>query len=126
MAEYKAKLFKNGGGKNEINYSETEHIVGTWIDGSLLYEKTINLGALPDTTTKNVAHNITNLKEIINLSGMMVITGTSRFYPLPYVDNSSTANNIAFEVNTTNVLVKTSTNFSTNSGYITLRYTKTL
>ena len=72
-----------------------------------------------------MAHNIANLKEVIHLSGMMVITGTSRFYPLPYVDNANIANNIAFEVNATNIIVKTSTDFSTNAGYITLRYTKT-
>lgn len=111
--------------EDALSYSTIEHVVGKWIDGSLLYEKTIDLGSLPNTTNKNVAHNITNLKEIINLSGTMVITGTSRFYPLPYVDNNNMTNNIAFEVNATNVIVKTSTNFSSNSGYITLRYTKT-
>ena len=35
-------------------YSTEEHIVGEWIDGSTLYEKTIDCGNLPNSTTKKV------------------------------------------------------------------------
>lgn len=41
------------------NYSTEEHIVGTWIDGSTVYEKTIDLGA--DTTIGSNGYDITTL-----------------------------------------------------------------
>lgn len=35
--------YKAGGGSSEVKYSTTEQIVGTWIDGSDVWEKTINI-----------------------------------------------------------------------------------
>lgn len=35
----------DGGGSEDMhNYSTTEHVVGTWIDGSNVYERTFNIG----------------------------------------------------------------------------------
>ena len=43
-----------GGGSSEVNYSTTEHKVGTWIDGSDVYEKTI---VLRENGTDNYTYN---------------------------------------------------------------------
>lgn len=44
MAWYNAGLGSSGGGgSSNHNYSTSEQIVGTWIDGSTLYEKTVQV-----------------------------------------------------------------------------------
>ena len=47
-----------------VHYSTSEQVIGTWIDGKSLYEKTINFGALPNNESKKVNHNIANVKRI--------------------------------------------------------------
>ena len=50
-----------GGAPIIMDYSTSEVDTGyTWTDGSPIYKKTINIGALPNATTKSVAHNISN------------------------------------------------------------------
>lgn len=107
-----------------VNYSTEEHIIGTWIDGSTLYEKTIDFGALPNNTTKNVAHNISNIKRIVKVEAIAsMLNGNS--YPIPYNDmpNPNTGN-LGFMVTATQISVITKTNWSAIYGYFTLRYTK--
>ena len=125
MAEYKAKLLKNGGGKNTVDYSETEHVIGTWIDGSTLYEKTVDCGALPNATSKTVDHNISNVDKIVYVGGIGYAGSNS--YPLPFVQVSGgNIQGIRINASSTNIVIISSYDVSsiTNSN-ITLRYTKT-
>ena len=48
---------QGGGGGNSHTYSTTEQVVGTWIDGSTIYEKTIEC----DITISNTNWNNTNI-----------------------------------------------------------------
>lgn len=104
-------------------YSTTEHIVGKWIDGKTLYEKTFSNITLPNSTNKTVAHGISNLSTIVSLNGMCVVSNT--WLPLPFVDHSAISNNIRIDANATNITIRTTGNYSTAIGHITLRYTKT-
>jgi hypothetical protein len=52
-----------------LSYSETEHVVGKWIDGSTLYEKTINFGALPNTAPKQVSAGVSNVN-VVDIKGV--------------------------------------------------------
>lgn len=125
MAEYKGILNpvpKNRGGY-EVNYSTTEHESGTWIDGSVLYEKTISCGALPNTSTKTISHGITGLKEVLYGEGMAIKTGA--FKPIPYMWNSINSV-IAFEFTDQYIYINTTADYSSyTESYVTLRYTKT-
>lgn len=40
--------------ENQTTYSTDEREIGTWIDGSTLYERVINVGALPNNTLKTI------------------------------------------------------------------------
>ncbi len=60
---------------NGFNYSTTEQIVGRWIDGKPLYQKTVNIGTLPNNSNKKVAHGVSNIGDVIDISGYA--TGTS-------------------------------------------------
>lgn len=67
-------------------YSEEERIVGCWINGKPLYEKTV-LFTLSDTSNpQNVAHNIENIEEIV-YSDINIANGT---IPIGYRNNAST------------------------------------
>ena len=107
------------------DYSETEKVIGKWIDGKPLYQKTISFGGLPNATTKSVAHNISNLKKIVNFNGYA--TDNSNFIPIPYIYQSS-GNMVGIQIyaNATNVVIRTMLNDSGfTECYITLKYTKT-
>ena len=114
--------------KNASKYSTTEHKVGKWIDGSDLYEKTVDFGALPNNTTKTVAHNITNLSKIVEIRGT-AFNSSNGAIPLPLIvsstDVSDLAINVSLNLTLTDVVIKCMTNRSAYNGYITIRYTKT-
>ena len=108
------------------HYSTTEHVVGTWIDGKPLYQKTINFGALPNSTTKSVSHGVSNA-DFIN------VTNAFAYYPnaqynamLPTISLYNVGNGVAISVTDTTIDISTAINYSgyTNC-YVTIQYTKT-
>ena len=103
-------------------YSTDEHVVGKWIDGSTLYEKTVDCGNMPNNTSKTVAHGITNLGKFVSVDGISANTSNNT-YPLPYVYSAS--DYIEVHVDSVNITIMTAKNYSAYSGYVTLRYTKT-
>ena len=105
------------------DYRTTEKIVGTWIDGKPLYQKTVDCGALPNNTEKTVAHNISNLKLMVNVWG--VAQDSSKVGRLlPFV-GTNTAGNIGVSTSTTHIYITTGADRTSYSAYITLQYTKT-
>ena len=126
MAEYKGILNpvpKNRGGY-EVNYSTTEHEIGTWIDGSVLYEKTIECGALPDATAKTIAHGISNIKDIVDTSGNF--TNGTYWFPLNNPNPTSLNGQVQVYSTLTNIFINTARDLSNFSrSWVTLRYTKT-
>lgn len=108
------------------NYSTTEQIVGTWIDGSPVYEKVVDLGALPNATTKNVAHSIANLSNIISVD-IVATDGNSQWLTVPYATTNSTdaKYQIGYWITSANISIKSDWNRSGWTGFAILRYTKT-
>lgn len=117
-----------GGDPIILDYSTSEVNTGAkWIDGSTIYKKTINFGALPNATEKNVAHNITNLNRVIKAEGYSYRSSDHVTYPIPFISApTGTTYNIGFTVNSTNIALSTGTDRSNiTECYITLYYTKT-
>ena len=105
-----------------IDYGETEQDTGLkWIDGSAIYQKTIDFGALPNTTIKREAHGISNLNTVINLIGMA--KGSTSQLPI-MLTNDTTAGQITVLVDNTNIEVWAGSDRSSYNAYITLQYTK--
>ena len=75
----------SGGGSEDMhNYSTTEHIVGTWTDGSTLYEKTVEVGTLTYGTSWNeMAHNISNVNKVISIQGIFQDTSAGNWLQIP-------------------------------------------
>lgn len=105
------------------DYSTSEVNTGAkWIDGKDIYKKTVNFGALPNNTTKTVAHGITGISATIGVYGFAKNSAPD-FVSLPNVAKNSTYS-IELSIASANVSIATSTNYSSYSGYVTLLYTK--
>ena len=111
-------------------YSEEEKVVGQWIDGKPIYQKTVYTASLNASGTDTViAHGISNLDHIINAFGYTYGgAGTSRRSTLsPYFNNGNWQ--CSFYINDTNVVIQIGSSFYTahkdQGAYITLQYTKT-
>lgn len=113
-----------GGDPIIMDYSLSEINTGAkWIDGSAIYKKTINFGALPNNTTSSVAHGISNLGLIIKIEGA-AWNGASSYTPLPN-PSPGTAYSVEVYVNGANLSVYSGTDRSSfTTSYITLYYTK--
>ena len=117
----------NYGDPNE--YSTTEKIVGSWIDGKPLYQKTISCGALPNNTITRLSHGISNLAKVIDIQGRSESTTSSpaiKGINIPYAGDSSTAKNpVECWVEPTNLVLRTYMDLSSfTNTYVTIRYTK--
>lgn len=106
------------------NYSLSEVDTGyTWVDGKHIYKKTVNFGALPNNTAKNVAHGISGISYIIKIEGTAVASGA--YYPLPLMYRGTDSNyNVQIWANDTNIQMTSNTDRSSYTAYVTLYYTK--
>lgn len=116
----------SGGGSSGHAYSTTEQIIGTWIDGSTLYEKTYDTGQLPNNTNKDIAHGVTNLGHVISLVGFAERPSDNTKITLPLVNGQNISYQIETSVRGDNIRITTRidrTNFTIS--YMTMQYTKT-
>jgi len=108
-----------------FNYSTTEVDTGcTWIDGSHIYRKTVDVSSFPNATSKAVAHSISNLNNVVRVEGFAKDSSGVRI-TLPFASAANIADQIAIRVETSNIVIITGINRSGFSGYVTLWYTKT-
>lgn len=108
-----------------VDYSTSEHAIGTWINNKTLYEKTVDLGNMPNNASKSVLHGISQLTAVISMIGACYAVQNSIFYarPLPMSDPTN-SNNIRVDIGGSSITVKTGSDWSAYSGYLTIRYTK--
>ena len=73
---------------NKYNYSTTEHVVGKWIDGKTLYERTFEAGYLPNATYTFYSTGIpissfplTNIKRVFGIA-----VSSNDVLPLPFAN----------------------------------------
>lgn len=73
-----------------------------------VFRKVINFGALPDSTNKPVAHNISLLPgySFTRIYGTAT-TPTSSFIPLPYSSPTALNENISLEITATDIIITT-------------------
>lgn len=109
------------------NYSESEQDTGRkWIGAETVYSKTVDTGALPNATSKNVAHGITGLDRLIHIIGAAKNTTSGDQLPLPYADDLDTFS-VKVVVNATNIILECTVEdrSAMNESYVTLLYTRT-
>ena len=112
----------NGGEAH--HYSTTEQIVGTWIDGNPLYEKTLKIENI-STGTLRYSHGISNIDVVTKIDGFVYAFNGSR--PLDYYMFDSNYNYSISLYAVTNSIIAFLIGVSLEIDYIivTLQYTKT-
>ena len=92
-----------------------------------VFRTVINFGALPNTGTTNVAHNIPNINNLFSFTriyGAATDPVALSYLPLPYA-SPVLANNIEVNVNNTNVTITTGSNRAAyTTSYVILEYLK--
>lgn len=105
---------KFGGGSSGHNYSTDEQVIGTWIDGSTIYECTYDLGSdltLQDSTWTDI--------------GISVPTNANRCIKAEGIQSDGTSTCIMASVTSTNITVQSTKNSGDSIRYLTIQYTKT-
>lgn len=114
-----------GDDPSNMNYSLIEVKTGaTWIDGSPIYKKTIDFGALPNATTKSVSIGATNVDHYIKFEGVAwTSSGTTINFPM--VSPYNVAYQVGAYIDSGNIIVQAGDNKSGYSTcYVTVYYTK--
>lgn len=113
-------------GTPTVHYSENEQIIGTWIDGKPLYQKTINVGYLSGSASNTqLNHNIANIDKIVGIEtiGVNEQSGASKTLDTP--DTQAGNNRLTTYVSKTLVNVYHENSAPTMRAFVTVRYTKT-
>ena len=112
-----------GGGS--VNYSTTEHEVGTWIDGSTVYEKTFSFNNQSYSGSVNVSVTLPSMNKMW-IENAWCVNSENAFLPLPYV-HSDNSNSIGIFINVASQYI--GLRMGNNAHpitdlYVTIRYTK--
>ena len=117
------ELANSGGGV--VDYSTTEQETGVkWIDGKVIYKKTVDCGALPNSTSKLVSTGVT-AETVIKLEAVAQAS-TGGVLPLPYVDDATKNADILLQFSKTSGEIRflTGTDYSLYNAHATIFYTK--
>jgi len=108
--------------KEGIKYSTTEQVVGEWIDGKPVYQKTIT--GITGTGNSDVQHNISDIDTICNISGYVRwASGSVNMYAPIGFDNTTSYYFSAFVSET--ILYIRQKGYDAKNYIITIQYTKT-
>jgi hypothetical protein len=107
-----------GGGSNPYDYSETEKVVGTWIDGTSVYQRTYT-GTLPASGTGwlKFLDLDSSFDKLINYEMVAILPSYGQF-PLPYKTDAT------FKIQNLAAYVTLGSDFKGKNYRLTLRYTK--
>lgn len=112
-----------------VHYSTDEQVIGTWIDGKPLYQKTVVITSLPSNTsvTQQYPHNIDSIGEIVN-HDVIATWQSGSTVKLPYAQLTSgqlnSIGSIDCNINKTNIEIRVGTDRSNMTAYATIQYTK--
>lgn len=103
-----------------------ETLTGEYFAGKPVYAKIIDIGTMPNNTTKTIGTGIKGAGYFwIDTSNSMVRNGGAS-YPIPHADPAQSASNIAVRLHNggETLAVWTKTDWSGYSAFVTIKYTK--
>lgn len=103
-------------------YSTEEVQIGKWIDNKPLYRKVIK-----HSLQTTISHDISNLKEIVNVKSMAYNRNSGNYFPVPSVRPSFQEYEIGLIINNTNITCEYLSGYpaSTVDILVIIEYTKT-
>lgn len=119
-------------GSNPFEYSETETIIGKWIDGKPLYQKVLRITSVVNSDNTDFAHNIENVdlifikKAFINQVSSGEYDGWSWSLPVTLYQSNTEEDKLTIAVSRWGVRFYVQTEWGTSwIKYVVLNYTKT-
>ncbi len=124
----KLQTVKNGNDlySLEVPYSLQEQKIGTWIDGKIIYRKVIDLGTMPNKTSKDVTVNITDVQEITSVKALC--SNGNEIWTIPNAYSTNYVMGLVirtFNKTISNISIYSSSDASSFYGKAILEYTKT-
>lgn len=116
--------------EDATTYSTDETIVGTWVDGSPIYEKTFNdtLPVITDNafSTKTVALSSLNIKEVIDYDVVIkqIVNDLRIFVKTPYLTNAGLQIKSNVDAGNYISILSNAAAYSECPFYATIRYIK--
>ena len=110
-----------------ISYSTEEQDTGLkWLDEKPIYQKTYDIGAIPNSTSK-VIDTLAGVDKVIFINGFCYQSNAEaiRMRPLPFIAVSSTNDNIRLDVTDNELRIVTASAWTNYTGFVTIQYTKT-
>jgi hypothetical protein len=111
-------------------YSTSEQVVGKWLDGSPLYEKTLQI-TMPSANESNISTGVENGNHARIVDGFIEQTGSSGgnySFPVMFDSGSPLTTKVLIQVTVSGSHLYVYSNFDKTDGktaYITIQYTKT-
>lgn len=115
----------NNSFKNNNVYSTTETVIGKWVDYKPIYRKVVDIGGLPNATTKTVSSGITNLSYITKMYGVANYGNYFIILNDVYPSDDRYGTRIEYNKETNNISISTAMDRSNYAGYVIIEYTKT-
>ena len=111
---------------DRFNYSTTEKVVGTWIDGKPIYEKVLLTGSISAGSIGHVPFSRTNIDEILDCQ-CFGRDSSNNWFPLSRAHPNYFRHQISIYYNypENEFSIEMGTEISISKGYIIARYTKT-
>lgn len=111
--------------KYNMNVSN-EVLTGETLASRPVYQRLVDIGALPNNTSKTINTGITDAYYFWIDPTYSLVTSSGASYPLPYVDPENVANSIAARLiaHGQQVVITTNANWSTYTGFVAVKYTK--
>ena len=91
-------------------------------NGKPVYRKAVSVGAMPDSTTRTIPHNIADVDFTFPVSGCMVHNAGNNIVSIPYFE--STSNFVGMTMQQTVITITAGGNSSAFNGTLHLEYTK--
>lgn len=109
------------------HYSTDEQVVGTWVDGKPIYQKTISIGDLPAGNTEK-PHGVANIDRVISHNVVATRNDGYQFY-FPALHTNTAWNAYVHGVTATNIVFMIGSSYTSNyqlhNCVATIQYTKT-
>jgi hypothetical protein len=107
----------------QTDYSTEEKVVGKWIDGKPIYQKTLT-GTFTSSANQSIPHGIANFEQAINVFGYLESSSSNVDYNIPIgFYNGTQYFGVFFD--STNLQARIQTVYYGRSYNITVQYTKT-
>lgn len=105
------------------HYSTNEHVIGTWVDGKPLYEKSFFDVTLSRGQSTQISHGIQSIGTKVSINGIVVRDSDGWSTSLEHYEDSSTYIRSTFT--DTNVVIRVNISSGDYKANFTLQYTKT-